>query len=148
MENEYLTPEERREIRLADRIVMAVLLLLFLLICCTGCTHRVYVPVETVKYDSIYLSKIQKDSIYLKEYVNVYQKADTVYKETIVTKYKEKLTTDTLYINKVDTIRTVVEVEKPLTKSQRTLMNFGWGFIGMWALVLLLIVFRLIYKRK
>ena len=117
------------------------------LICCTSCTQRVYVPVETVKYDSIYLSKVQRDSIYLKEYVSVYHKADTVYKERIITKYKEKMLKDTLYIERVDTIRTVVEVEKPLKRSQRTLMTMGWCFVAITIAGILLLLFR-IFKRK
>ena len=148
MNIEDYTEEDRRELKVVDRWVMAILAALVLLICCSGCRSVQYVPIETVKHDSIYLSKLQRDSIYLKEYVNVYQKADTVYKERIITKYKERLSTDTLYIERTDTIRQVIEVEKPLTRNQRTMINLGWCFVGSWSLAILLIAAYLIFKRK
>ena len=111
-------------------LVMWFLMIFFagiVLIGLGSCRSVQYVPVETIKHDSIYLSTIQHDSVYLKEYINVYQKADTVYKEKIITKYKEKLLTDTIYINKVDSVyqERIVEVEKKLTSWQSSLMSMG-----------------------
>lgn len=111
-------------------LVMWFLMIFFagiVLIGLGSCRSVQYVPVETIKHDSIYLSTIQHDSVYLKEYINVYQKADTVYKEKIITKYKEKLLIDTIYINKVDSVyqERIVEVEKKLTSWQESLMSMG-----------------------
>ena len=115
-----------------------------ILISLDSCKSVHYVPVETIKHDSIYLSKIQHDSIYLQEYINVYQKADTVYKEKIITKYKEKLLTDTIYINKVDSVyqEKVVEVEKKLTSWQKTQMNMGKLLMVLLAIALAYLGFK------
>lgn len=115
-----------------------------------SCKSVQYVPVETIKHDSIYLSTIQHDSVYLKEYINVYQKADTVFKEKIITKYKEKLLTDTIYINKVDSVyqEKVVEVEKKLTPLQKSLMNMGRSFILLLVIGLAYLVYKVYRKIK
>lgn len=119
-----------------------------ILISLGSCKSVQYVPVETIKHDSIYLSKIQHDSIYLQEYINVYQKADTVYKERIITKYKEKLLTDTVYVNKVDSVyqERIVEVEKKLTSWQESLMGMGKVFLVLMLAAVAYIAYR-IYRK-
>lgn len=134
-------------------LAMWFLLIFFagmVLIGLSSCRTVQYVPVETIKHDSIYLSTIQHDSVYLKEYINVYQKADTVYKEKIITKYKEKLLTDTIYINKVDSVyqERIVEVEKKLSSWQQSLMGMGKVFLVLSLAALGYAVFRIIRKIK
>ena len=113
-----------------------------------SCRSVQYVPVETIKHDSIYFSTIQHDSVYLKEYVNVYQKADTVYKERIITKYKEKLLTDTVYVTKTDSVyqERIVEVEKKLTSWQESLMGMGKVFLVLMLAAVAYVAYR-IYRK-
>ena len=50
-----------------------------------------------------YRAKYIRDSIFQKELVRIYQKGDTVFKDSIVYEYKNKLVKDT--VNITDTIR-------------------------------------------
>lgn len=68
----------------------------------SGCKSKtLYVPVESVKTE--YRDKLIRDSIFQKELVRIYQKGDTVFKDSIVYEYKNKFVKDTVNIN--DTIR-------------------------------------------
>lgn len=84
----------------------------FIIISCRTIEKVVEVPMEVVKteYKDIY----HHDSIFQKEYVNVYVKGDTIFKDSIVTKYKEKQVHDTLITH--DTIPKVVPIEKVVEK--------------------------------
>ena len=130
---------------------LAVLLVGLMLISLNACKSIQYVPVETIKHDSIYLSKLQRDSVYLKEYVNVYQKADTIYINKVLTKYREVLSTDTIYRERRDTIRMPYPVEASLTKWEKRFISIGKISVGVYAvLIMALGVFILlwIWKRK
>ena len=76
----------------------------------SGCktVEYVKVPVETVRTEY----KVQKDSIYLHDSINVYTetKGDTVYITKLKYKIKETFKTDTIL--KRDSIPVIVEVEK------------------------------------
>ena len=101
----------------------------------TGCKTVEYVPVKEheVHHDSIYFTKVQYDSIYVKDSTNQkeYTRGDTVFIERLMwqTKYKYKLVHDTLYQSKTDSIPVpypvVKEVEKKLSKPEKGLMMLG-----------------------
>ena len=102
----------------------------------SGCktTEYIKVPVETIRTEY----KVQKDSIYLHDSINVYTetKGDTVYITKLKYKIKETFKTDTIL--KRDSIPVIVEVEKvvevnKLHSWQKTLMWIG----GVGVLVLL-----------
>ena len=68
----------------------------------SGCKSKtLYVPVESVKTE--YRDKLIRDSIFQKELVRIYQKGDTIFKDSIVYEYRNKFIKDTVNIN--DTIR-------------------------------------------
>lgn len=80
-------------------IGLAVITVILLLIGCKSKT--IFVPVESVKAE--YRDKYVRDSIFQKEFVRIYQKGDTIFKDSIVYRYKDKLIKDTINIG--DTIR-------------------------------------------
>ena len=100
-----------------------------------GCKTIEYVPVKEyeVHHDSIYFTKVQYDSIYVKDSTNQkeYTRGDTVFIERLMwqTKYKYKLVHDTLYQSKTDSIPVpypvVKEVPAKLTKTEKGLMWTG-----------------------
>ena len=100
----------------------------------TGCTSVQYVPVESVTHDSIYISRVERDSIHVHDsiYMEVVSKADTVYKTKYVQKvvYRDALRTDTLLVERVDTIRIPVPVERKLSRWEQIKLDFGGMFIG------------------
>ena len=117
-----------KEYRLIITYLVAVLLLLIALIC-GGCSTTKYVPVETIKRDTVYQSKIERDSVYLHDsvYIKEWQKGDTIYRDRDRwhTKYVEKEVHDTLYQSKTDSIAVPYPVEKELTWWERKKIEFG-----------------------
>lgn len=92
--------------------VIAVILL-------TGCSKKIYVPVESVRVDTFVKSAVRVDSVRLTDSVYVIEKTlgDTVYISKTKTQWRDRvrLVTDTIYRSKVDTITKIVEV--PAKKS-------------------------------
>lgn len=107
----------------------------------TGCTSVQYVPVESVTHDSIYISRVERDSIHVHDsiYMEVVSKADTIYQTKYVQKviYRDALRTDTMVVERVDTIRLPYPVERQLSKWEKIKLDFGGmllGGIGIFAL--------------
>lgn len=98
-----------------------------------SCTTTEYVTVEKIKHDTTYVSKVQRDSVWLHDsiYVKEWMKGDTVYRDRDRwhTKYIESIKHDTLYKATHDTIPqpypVIKEVEKTLSKTQTGLMIIG-----------------------
>lgn len=113
-----------------------------------SCRSVKYVPVETVKYDSIYINKVQVDSVYHRDSIYVMDKGDTVflYKDRYIYKYKDR--TDTLYVTNTDSIQVPYPVEKELTKWQQFRMDFGGWAIAAVIIIVLIFFGRLVYKLK
>jgi hypothetical protein len=81
-----------------------------------SCTTTKYVPMPEYHTDTVRITKHTRDSICLSDsiYVNDFVRDDTVYKtiERWRTKYIERMSHDTLYQSKVDSIPYPVEVIK------------------------------------
>ena len=121
-----------------EAILVAILIGLILLLF-ASCTTTEYVTVEKVRTDTTYITKHQRDSIWLHDSIQVTEKGDTVRIEKWHTKYVQKEVHDTTYISKHDTVPQpypVTEyVEKPLAWWQKTLMYLGGLLIvifGIW----------------
>lgn len=106
-----------------------------------GC-KTVYVPVETVRTDTLMVAHIVTDSVLVDRYthdsVYIHEKGDTVWFEKWHTRYvdrwRDRVTHDTIYKSKTDSVTVTREVEKPLTKSQRArlhLANIVLVMLGM-----------------
>ena len=119
-----------------------VCLLLSLL---TGCKTVQYIPVETVRTDTAYITKQQRDSIIIRDsiYVHEYQRGDTIYRDRIQfrDRWRDRWRTDTIYRSRTDSIAVPYPVEKPLTRWQRFCLDYGKMTTGATiALVLLLAI--------
>lgn len=121
--------EERTKdfIRIEATLVVIIILLACLSFC--GCTKTEYVTVEKIRTDTTYITKHQRDSIWLHDSVMVSEKGDTVRIEKWHTKYVSKEVHDTLYLATHDTIPqpypVAQYVEKPLSKIERALIIIG-----------------------
>ena len=95
----------------------------------TSCTTTKVVTVEKVKIDTTYITKWQRDSVWMYDSTIVREKGDTVLVEKWHTKYREKQVHDTTYVAKVDSIPVPYEVikyvEKKLSKTQKGMMTLG-----------------------
>lgn len=127
-------------------LIVIFLIAIFTAILVCSCSTVKYIPVETVKTDSVRVVDVQRDSIYVRDSVLIRTKADTVYVTKWRTEYREALKVDTFLVQRVDSINTVVEVEKRLTKIQQLKMDVGTGVL--WAIPILIAVFALYWKLK
>ena len=124
--------------------VLVWMLLIFIcgiiLIAFGSCRSIKYVPIETIKHDSVYITQHQKDSIYIHDSIYQKEKGDTVLIEKWHTKYIEKQVRDTLIQIQRDTIPQPypMEVKVPAQLSwwQKTRMRMGE--IALVALLVLL----------
>jgi hypothetical protein len=107
--------------------ILAAVAVLALLMC--SCKSIEYVPVIEHHTDSVYLTKVQRDSVYSHDSVYIKEKGDTVLIERWHTRYVEKLRIDTTYVAKIDSIPVPYEVtkyvERKLSKAQTALMLIG-----------------------
>ena len=116
-----------------------LLLFAVLLAVLTGCkTKERIVTVEKVRTDTTYITKHERDSIWLHDSIMVSEKGDTVRIEKWHTKYVESIRHDTIYQATHDTIpqpyKVTEYVERKLTQPQKCLMFSG--IIALMALVL------------
>lgn len=126
--------------------VLLYLMTILLTICIWSCRSVQYVPVESVRYDSVYLSKQVTDSIYVKDSVLIV-KGDTIteYRYRYIYQYKDR--TDTIYVNRTDTIREPYPVEAKLTRWQQIKQDVGGISMFAFIIIIAIFVFRII-KRK
>lgn len=110
-----------------------------------SCRSVKYVPVESIQYDSVYLNKVVKDSIYIKDSV-LFVKGDTIieYRYKYIYQYKDKA--DTLYVTKTDSVQVPYPVEKQLTWWQQFRIDVGGWAIMIIAITILIIIIQIVYK--
>lgn len=111
-----------------------------------SCRSVEYVPVETVRSDTLYINRLQRDSVYVADSVFIREKGDTV--QIVRTRYIDRFhdRTDTLRMISNDTIRVPYPVEKELTRWQRVKLDAGGIAIGVATAALLAIVVWLVLR--
>ena len=118
------------------RIMWFVVVWLIVMVCLhlCGCKQIEYVTVEKVRTDTTYVTKWQRDSVWLHDSVLVREKGDTVMVEKWHTKYVETVRIDTTFIATHDTIPQPYPVTKLVEKDLS-----WWQRIRIWLGNLLLL---------
>lgn len=111
-----------------------------------ACKQVQYVPVETVRLDSIYLTQTQRDSILRYDSVYVADKGDTVWLEKYKYVYRDRWRTDTLVSVRTDTVSVPVPVERELTRWERVKIEAGGYAIVAGCAVVLVVVGWMVYR--
>ena len=121
-----------------------VILVALLLVGCK--TKEKVVTVEKVRNDTTYITKHQRDSVWLHDSIHVTEKGDTIRIERWHTKYVEKATHDTLYQATHDTIPQPYPVEKlverELTWWQQTRMHLGEALLALAGIAVVVFVIK------
>lgn len=125
-----------------------IIIIAIVALCLSACKSIKYVPVETIKIDTTYISQIKIDSIYHRDSIYVEHKGDTVYlsKYKYLYKYIEKR--DTFWRERTDTIQIAYPVEVQLSKWQKIKMQLGNTFIGICIVALIICCALFIIKQK
>lgn len=129
------------------RELARIITLIFLATILYSCKSIQYVPVETIKVDTTYISQIKIDSIYHRDSIYVEHKGDTVYlsKYKYLYKYIEKH--DTLWREKTDTIQVAYPIEAQFTKWQKIKINMGEYLIAAIVLIVIWLCAKYFIKR-
>lgn len=115
-----------------------------------GCRSVKYVPVETVRTDSVYVDRLTRDSVYLRDsvWVNRYVDGDTVYVDKVSMKYRyrDRWRHDTVAVVRRDSVRVPVPVERDLTRWQQARLKMFWPLAAV-VVVLMVAVWWLIRRK-
>ena len=121
-----------------------VILVALLLVGCK--TKERVVTVEKVRTDTTYITKHQRDSVWLHDSIHVTEKGDTIRIERWHTKYIEKVTHDTLYQHKTDSVPVPYPVEKLVERElswwQQTRMHLGEALLAIAGIAVVVFVIR------
>ena len=120
-----------------------VILVALLLVGCK--TKERVVTVEKVRNDTTYITKHQRDSVWLHDSIHVTEKGDTIRIEKWHTRYIERLSHDTLYVAKRDSVPVPYEVTKEVP-AKLSSVQVGLMVIGLFAILALILV--VVYKLK
>ena len=125
----YDDSDRQRALKRVIKYLIIWSVFLMLLAWLTSCTTTKVVEVEKVRVDTTYITKWQKDSVWLHDSIHVTERGDTVRIERWHTKYVEREKHDTTYVATHDTIpqpyEVVREVPAELSWWQRVRLWLG-----------------------
>lgn len=140
-------PVLRKLDRFVEIFVLAGILSIILLVCCScGSTKVATQLVEHVSKDTVYLSNVQYDSIFIYKDKLTDRSKDTIFVKDVSIEYRYKMLRDTIYKTQVDsipyevTVTEVKEITRPLTWFDNLCrICFGICLSGLLILILCLI---------
>ena len=121
-------------------------LLVFILYRLASCRTE-YIPVESVRHDSVFFAKTQKDSTFVKDSVFIRHKGDTVFKDKFLVVYKKVLLRDTMLTVRKDSIPVPYPVERKLSRWEQVKVNFGGYMITLGLLWIPYYILRWMIRR-
>ena len=157
-------PALRKLDRFIEWFMLTLILCVTLLVCCScGSTKVVAQTVRDVTVDTVYLSNVQYDSIYIfQERTSDYHmnplnplkpsETDTVFIKDVSVEYRYKLLRDTIYKVERDsipyqvTVTEIKEMTRPLTWYDHLTRSFFWIVIGILFVQLVRFVFN--FKKR
>lgn len=151
---------------LSRTIVFVIVFVVTTLVCCScSSTKAVTQLVEHTSIDTVYLSNVQYDSIYIfkdrvsehnlgtlaptdckGQYLDIPMRTDTLYIKDVSIEYRYKMLRDTIYKTQVDsipyqvTITETKEIQRPLTwydHFSRAILWLNIGFVIYWLIRLI-----------
>ena len=151
-QNKGMSDEEMMRNGCMSGVCVAVAFVLLLVLCAlTSCTSTKYVTVPETHTDTLYISKMQRDSIWLHDSIHVTerQQGDTFFVEVAKwkTKYIERLLTDTLIEHHTDSIpypvEVIKEVPRKLTWWQKTRIHCGEALLAIFGVLIIIGIIKL-----
>ena len=131
--------------------LLIILLALLSALVLTGCaTRRQLQVVERTSVDTVYLSNVQYDSIYIFQDRQLDRSRDTVYLRDVSIEYRYRHLRDTIYKVQHDsipyqvTVTEVKEITRPLSLFDHLTHFTFWLVVG----ALLLLIIRVIIRLK
>lgn len=133
-------------------ILVCVVVFVTVVALCASCTPTRYVQVPVTVHDTLRQTALRTDTLRLhdKEYINVYTKGDTVYRDRFVYRDRDHTATvhDTTYIHRTDTVSVPISVERRATWWERACAWTGEKLFTALALVLVAVAAVWLLHRK
>ena len=127
---------------------LAVLIVISLL---CGCKTVKYVPVETVRTDSVAVDRFVRDSVYLRDsvWVNRWTAGDTVFVDKVSVKWRcrDRWRRDTVAVVRRDSVAVPYPVERELGWWERARLKMFWPLVAV-VVVLVIAVWWLARRRQ
>ena len=127
--------------------VTFIALAIALMLSFSSCTTMRYVPIEHHTTDTLRITQLQRDSIWLHDSIHVTERGDTIRIERWHTKYIEREVHDTLYQSVRDSIPVPYEVIKEVPAKLSSLQT-GLMVSGLFAILALILVVVCKLKNK
>jgi hypothetical protein len=127
-------------------LALAAAVAVFGLLLLTGCTTTKYVPIETVRIDTLKVTKYERDSIYIHDSTIVREKGDTMLIEKWHTRWRDRWLHDTVYQSRVDSIPKPYPVTEYVER-KRSKIDWFFTITGIIALIAV-IVYAAVKVRK
>ena len=126
-------------------IYLLIALMVLAMFSCKGSERIVEVPVTKIEYKDRVKEKV--DSVYIHDSTYMYVGGDTIYVYQYRNVYRDKLRTDTLYINRTDSIAVPYPIERQLSAWEMNLINLGKFFFVVLLCVIAYAIFRIVWHR-
>jgi hypothetical protein len=127
-------------------LALAAAVAVFGLLLLTGCTTTKYVPIETVRTDTLKVTKYERDSIYIHNSTIVREKGDTMLIEKWHTRWRDRWMHDTVYQSRVDSVPKPYPVTEYVER-KRSKIDWFFTITGIIALIAV-IVYAAVKVRK
>ena len=131
--------------------MLIILLALLSALVLTGCaTRRQLQVVERTSVDTVYLSNVHYDSIYVSQDKYIDRSRDTVYLRDVSVEYRYRHLRDTIYKVQHDsipyqvTVTEVKEITRPLSIFDHLTHFTFWLVVGALLLLIIRVIIRLI----
>ena len=133
---------------LKDIIILAVAVLLL-----TACkTKERIVTVETVRTDTTYITRHERDSIHVHDSIHVRERGDTVLIDRWHTQWRDRWRHDTIYIAHHDTVPrpfpVIQEVPAQLSWWQQTRLHVANVLLWLIGLCCLIYILKWLIRKK
>ncbi len=113
-----------------------------------GCKTVQYVPVESVRTDTLVINRLRTDSILVRDSITVDHRGDTVIVDRWRWRERYHTTHDTIYRSHVDTIAVPYTVEAKQSKWQKATNTVGSIAIGAALCAIIVLGLWLWIRRK
>lgn len=118
------------------RIWISFLLFCFCLLM-SGCKTE-YVPIEVVRYDSLLVEKMMRDSVFVRDSIYIKEKGDTIYANKDKYIYVLKQSVDTIFITRWKEVEVPIPVERKLSWWEQMKLDYAEWMLGILVAVVLL----------
>lgn len=154
-QDNYFDDDRDDMMRAFIRAILAIftfMFFVFMLSLIAGCkSHERVVVVETVRADTLRLSRNIRDSVWLHDSIYIRDKGDTMFIERWHTRWRDRTVHDTTYVSKTDSVPVPypveVKVPRELSWWQRLRMHAGGVALSLLAIWLGVQIWK-IYKKK